>query len=340
VPTTTNQPSSLPTALVASVAPTTELGCPAGWESQFGKCYLPYLEKKNYTDCLSTCTGLGATLPCVRNSEESLYLVNLYPNDLEFCAYIGLNDIATENTFQWQEGCSTNFTYFVPGEPNNYNEENCVSVCLRGDPRWNDLPCSFDTYCVCEKENGIVPADVIPTVDPTQIPTAIATTDTLEAEPTSMPSTLAPSAAPTNDPACPVGWVNNLGKCYLTTNLKKNYDQCLEICTNLGATLPCVMNAAENNYFASIFPVVVGNGMYLGLNDHVTEGDFQWQAGCASTYRNFLPGEPNSFQNLEDCVALYNDGRKMWNDMRCLLAVDCVCEKPASGTRRQLRGSN
>jgi len=140
--------------------------------------------------------------------------------------------------------------------------------------------------------------------------------------------------------ACPAGWVSTQGKCYQTTNPKKNNADCLSHCAGQGATLPCVMNTAENNYLAGLYPVVAANGLYLGLNDKVTEGTYKWQAGCSSTYRNFLPGEPNSFQNLEDCVALYNDGRKMWNDMKCEMVINCVCEKPVTSLRRMLRGSN
>ena len=292
----------------------TIFGCPDGWESQFGKCYLPTPKKITYPECLSTCANLGATLPCVTNAAESLYLVGLYPSDLEFCAFIGLNDIVTEGKFEWQTGCVSTFTYFMPHEPNNYHDEDCVTVCLRGDKMWNDLPCRFETYCVCEKSEGTATQSTA-----AEVPIAFVVPSTM-----SEPESTTPAALTD----CPVGWESQFGKCYLTTLPKQNYTSCLSTCTNLGATLPCVMNAAESLYLASLSPP---NDMlfcaFLGLSDIATEGQFEWPEGCASTFTYYLPGEPNNYNNGEDCVSVCFGGRTMWNDMPCGAQTHCVCEK-------------
>lgn len=165
--------------------------------------------------------------------------------------------------------------------------------------------------------------------------------------PTSVPTTAAPSFAPSSDVTCPDDWEMHKDKCYNTAVPRQDYASCLAYCTNLGATLPCVMNEAENNYVSGIHFTNDGGvqfGLFLGLNDIVTEGSFEWQAGCTSTYTNYLWDEPNNYPGLggEDCVTMMTTGTTLWNDINCNTVAFCACEKAgtiATPVSRRLRGS-
>lgn len=67
-------------------------------------------------------------------------------------------DLADEGNFFWMaNGRPITFTNWNAGEPNNFRyengeEENCLELWNRDGKglKWNDTPCSFETYFVCE----------------------------------------------------------------------------------------------------------------------------------------------------------------------------------------------
>lgn len=67
-------------------------------------------------------------------------------------------DLADEGNFFWMaNGRPITFTNWNAGEPNNFRyengeEENCMELWNRDGKglKWNDSPCSFETYFVCE----------------------------------------------------------------------------------------------------------------------------------------------------------------------------------------------
>ena len=62
--------------------------------------------------------------------------------------WIGLNDIAQENTFISSDGATSFYVNWLAGEPNNYNNEDCVHQ--RSNGKWNDLKCSDKRPSVCK----------------------------------------------------------------------------------------------------------------------------------------------------------------------------------------------
>ena len=318
-------------ALKLSLSPSSF--CPVGWVNNLDKCYLTTLPKQDYVSCVSTCTNLGATLPCVINAAENKYLAGIFSSKMSNGMYLGLNDIVAEGTHQWQTGCASTYRNFLPGEPNNWHDaEDCTVLHNDGREMWNDVHCSMVAECVCEQR---------PPAGHSSWYSASAhrydqethgdhTASVFAAAPLSLfaSRTVVPVAA-SDVPPCPEGWVNNSRKCYLATLPKQDYASCVSTCTNLGATPPCVMNSDESLYLATLYSDPYSPGPYVGLNDIVTEGSFQWQEGCASQYISFLPNEPNDFSGQEDCVVVYMDGRTLWNDVPCTTAAYCVCEKSA-----------
>lgn len=67
-------------------------------------------------------------------------------------------DLAEEGNFFWMaNGRPITFTNWNAGEPNNFRyengeEENCLELWNRDGKglKWNDSPCSFETFFVCE----------------------------------------------------------------------------------------------------------------------------------------------------------------------------------------------
>jgi len=85
---------------------------------------------------------------------------------------------------------------------------------------------------------------------------------------------------------------------------------------NRGGHLVTINDAAEQALLASLFDP--GEQFWIGYNDINLEGEFVWASGEATTYTNWLPGEPND-NGGEDAVVMNgipDDSR--WNDLNIL----------------------
>lgn len=89
---------------------------------------------------------------------------------------------------------------------------------------------------------------------------------------------------------------------------------------SLGGHLATVSNQAENDWINQTFSQFGGQPRYLwlGLNDQAVEGEFVWVSGEPSAYRDWAPGQPDNWNDDEDCAhgAWTDDGK--WNDLSCI----------------------
>lgn len=71
---------------------------------------------------------------------------------------------------------------------------------------------------------------------------------------------------------------------------------------------------------------------WLGIQDPVTEGVYQWSDGTPWAYELWAPGEPdNTFE--EDCAFMRITDQGGWNDHACGdIRPAYVCERRAAGT--------
>ena len=65
--------------------------------------------------------------------------------------------------------------------------------------------------------------------------------------------------------------------------------------TGLGGSLVTINDASENQFLVDQFSDKSGEyeGLWIGLDDAIVEGDFRWSSGSQSPYRNFYYYEPN-----------------------------------------------
>lgn len=86
----------------------------------------------------------------------------------------------------------------------------------------------------------------------------------------------------------------------------------------LGGHLATINDAAENSWVYATFSTFGGlnRGLWIGLNDAATEGNFVWVSGEPVTYTNWAPGEPNATRLNEDYVHLESPAFRgpAWND--------------------------
>lgn len=133
---------------------------------------------------------------------------------------------------------------------------------------------------------------------------------------------------------------NPTGSEYQLTSAAGTFEAGRTACKNLGIGWDIVKigSADENNYIANTYGASVSTtGMWVGGNDSITEGTWKWSDGStfwtgtscqAGMYCNWASGEPNNYNNGEDCLHFYT-GTSIgkWNDMPCTTSYKALCEK-------------
>lgn len=86
----------------------------------------------------------------------------------------------------------------------------------------------------------------------------------------------------------------------------------------LGGNLVTINNEAENEWVYSTFANYEGvaRGLWIGLNDVMSEGNFVWVSGEPVTYTNWATGEPNNSPGEEDFAHIGSPRFRgpRWND--------------------------
>lgn len=135
---------------------------------------------------------------------------------------------------------------------------------------------------------------------------------------------LEPAPAPLSGDACDApGEIEGLaaGTCYLVLGLSSWLDARAE-CEAWGGDLVEITTPAENDFLSA----EAGTNLWIGANDRQLEGEMVWSGGASVDYATWAPGQPDDFQDEEDCVERREpDG--LWNDAPCDGLKRALCER-------------
>ncbi|KAG2467755.1 MBL protein, partial [Polypterus senegalus] len=118
------------------------------------------------------------------------------------------------------------------------------------------------------------------------------------------------------------GWSNYGHKRFGTKNDQLTFDEGVNFCKEASGEIAMPANEGENAALMRIMPS--SGGVYLGLNDRVTEGRFEDVSGNDVTFTNWKSGEPNNYRGNEDCAIITSDGT--WNDVLCSQSYTIICQ--------------
>uniref|UniRef100_A0A3B3BHP6 C-type lectin domain-containing protein n=1 Tax=Oryzias melastigma TaxID=30732 RepID=A0A3B3BHP6_ORYME len=119
--------------------------CPFGWKTFAGNCYWMTEDVKNWQDAEDHCSRQQGHLASIHSQEELSFLT----------AWVGLNDIKSENQFVYTDGTPADFLPWAPGQPDNWQDnEDCIH--LRGHNHaepglFNDDFCTSTREYICKK---------------------------------------------------------------------------------------------------------------------------------------------------------------------------------------------
>lgn len=98
-----------------------------------------------FADALSK----GGYVATINDAAENTFINNaILAGGFPYFAYIGLNDVSVEGSYEWQNGDPVAYTNWAPGEPNDSGGEDYVIMYSTG--LWNDVQASHNDYYVLE----------------------------------------------------------------------------------------------------------------------------------------------------------------------------------------------
>jgi hypothetical protein len=120
--------------------------------------------------------------------------------------------------------------------------------------------------------------------------------------------------------------VASLNSCYLYSSTKKTWSAASSHClANSNGWLVTVNSQAENDYVSTF--QTNGNEVWIGFSDLKIEGTFVWVNNAEkSTYTSWLPGNPDNWNNIEDCAEAGYLTVGKWNDEDCNALDSFICE--------------
>ena len=99
-------------------------------------------------------------------------------------------------------------------------------------------------------------------------------------------------------------------------------------CQNLGADLPIISSAKENNFIADLLEKKGKNWVWLGLRRNPSDLEFYWVNGSdlRGKYEKWNGGEPNNSGGREYCAYIMGhvSYKGKWNDCVCEFGADLV----------------
>ncbi|ESP05276.1 hypothetical protein LOTGIDRAFT_102752, partial [Lottia gigantea] len=104
----------------------------------------------NWTHAQVICEMDGGHL-FVADTTEKIAILRKYCFKHVACGWVGATDILREDDWYWLNGVPVDRNMFKIGEPTNTNgDENCLGNFALTAPSFNDIPCSYKYYFMCE----------------------------------------------------------------------------------------------------------------------------------------------------------------------------------------------
>ncbi|XP_078659901.1 lymphocyte antigen 75-like isoform X2 [Branchiostoma floridae x Branchiostoma belcheri] len=297
-----------------------QLRCPLGWSPYGDNCYKVMMDSASWYDSSTSCRSMNGELVSIADFNENYFVTSIIAGAGTRQVWIGLNDQAIQNYFQWSDGSRNTYTNWNVHEPNNWaghgggQLEDCVSIFVADDGRpddpsysehagqWNDELCTNTMPYVCEAPKQLLTP---PTVEPTV-------------------------------QGCERGWLGYMNRCYLISENDETWQNARLFCQNKGGELLHVRDRFEQSFIGSQLGQL--NGFFwIGLSASVDPStgatNYVWANNMPFTYDNWDLLQPDD--SAGSCVAMNGGmGGSLWDDQACDVQNKFVCEIDRIGVTR------
>ena len=137
--------------------------CEDDWVGFQGSCYLfgngiPV----HHTEAEHYCNQQGGHLVTIESKPESMFLKDYGSRLIKNTFWIGLTDRLIEGVWKWQSsGELAVFTDWMPGQPDNAHNDDCVHIDYSTKWLWADTVCVANHFPLCEKNSTASTVDII-----------------------------------------------------------------------------------------------------------------------------------------------------------------------------------
>ncbi|KAJ7986772.1 hypothetical protein DPEC_G00331850 [Dallia pectoralis] len=132
-----------------------------GWNAMCGSwiadpfndyCYLfNYLSMRNWIDARADCVNQGGDLISITERFEQAFIqtqVQQAPTGVS--VWMGGHDSVTEGGWEWTDGSPFRFINWNAGNPDDYANEDCLSMLINSG-LWNDDNCDYNRGYICKR---------------------------------------------------------------------------------------------------------------------------------------------------------------------------------------------
>eukprot|EP00057_Strongylocentrotus_purpuratus_P027654 XP_011682128.1 PREDICTED: macrophage mannose receptor 1 isoform X1 [Strongylocentrotus purpuratus] len=270
--------------------------CQTGWLRFDNRCYKIYglddaAQRMSWFDARDTCKNIANTnLVTVHSHELQAYLTSKLVKT-EIAMWIGLSDSIVSGKFYWTDGSSVDYTYWNPGEPNNFGSgEDCTQITAIDTHagKWNDISCDAVLGFICQ---GVL--------DPNGSP-------------------------PPDEPnECRDGFTQFDTGCYQVVDRPYIFSEAQDECRSLGddVSLSSVMSWYEEAFAETMSHTSSGDPLWIGL--YQVDGAFKWTDAWPVWFTAWGPSEPSGAPG-EGCISLLPTGG--WDDTNCQGLFKPLCK--------------
>jgi len=124
---------------------------------------------------------------------------------------------------------------------------------------------------------------------------------------------------------CPVNSQSFGDFCFFVSTESLTFENARIACKNTGGNLATIINLTENEF---VFSQLLGaSPSWIGYNDIIEEGLFEWVDNSTVAFENWNIGEPNDLEENHDCTKMrVQDG--LWKVDQCSKSLPYVCKAP------------
>uniref|UniRef100_A0A8C2WK29 C-type lectin domain-containing protein n=1 Tax=Cyclopterus lumpus TaxID=8103 RepID=A0A8C2WK29_CYCLU len=126
--------------------------CDAGYLLYGDFCYQFETESvKTWHDAEAHCSREQAHLASLHSEEELSFLTG---DPTGISLWMGGHDSVTEGGWEWSNGSPFRYIRWSPGNPDNFNGEDCLSILINNG-YWNDDTCQQKRGYICKRKGEI-----------------------------------------------------------------------------------------------------------------------------------------------------------------------------------------
>ena len=123
----------------------------------FNQSYFQYVRTPlDHFEANRYCQEQYGALVSISSEDEHTFLFETFikpDTRVTNFVHIGMNDIAEEGVYVWDDGSPVTQIRFAPYEPNNLHNEDCMTI-WPGNGGFNDFSCTGLCYFICEADYG------------------------------------------------------------------------------------------------------------------------------------------------------------------------------------------